>query len=88
LAAGGDHELIVVKQRRTAFTLDSPLLAVAEQLVDGLMNGFLHLGRLAFYHRQPVEEKQDVWDDVAKKLSLKVTAHSLKIEKNQKDISG
>ena len=67
LAAGGDHELIVEKQRRTAFALGSTLLTVAQQLVDGFGNGFLHLRRLRFdhHHGQPVEEKHDVRDDVA-----------------------
>jgi len=66
LAAGRDHELIVEKQRCAAFTLSPALLAITEKLVDGLRNGFLHLGRLALdhYHRQAIEEKHDVRDNV------------------------
>ena len=44
LPAGGYNELVVIEERRAAFALGAALLAVAEQLVDGLGNRFLHLG--------------------------------------------
>ena len=66
LAAGGDHELVVIKQRRTAFALGPALLAVAQHLVDGLGDGLLDLGRFALdhHHRQAVQEQHDVRNDV------------------------
>ncbi len=43
LSASRDDELIVVKERRTALALRSTLFAVAEELVNGFGNRFLHL---------------------------------------------
>ena len=66
LAAGGDHKLIEIKERRTSFACDTTLLAVAQHLVDGLGDGVLHLGRLAFNqdHGQAIHEQHSVRDDV------------------------
>ena len=66
LPAGGDDELVVVEERRAAFALGAALLAVAQQLVDGLRDGVLDLGRLALDHhdRQAVQEEDDVRDDM------------------------
>ena len=66
LPAGGDDELVVVEERRAAFALGAALLAVAQELVDGLGDRLLHLGRLALddHHRQAVQEQDDVRDDV------------------------
>ncbi len=66
IAAGGDNDLVVVEQRRAAFALGAALLAVAEDLVDGLWDGIIDFGRLALdnYDRQTVQEKDDIRDDV------------------------
>ena len=66
LATGGDHKLIEIKERRTSFACDTTLLAVAQHLVDGLGDGVLHLGRLAFNqdHGQAIHEQHSVRDDV------------------------
>ena len=66
LAAGGDHELVVIKQRRTAFALGPALLAVAQHLVDGFGHGLLDFGRFALdhHHRQAVQKQHDVRNDV------------------------
>ena len=64
--AGGDDDLVVVEEGRAALALGAALLAVAEQLVDGLGDGVLDLGRLALDHPdgQAVQEQDDVRDDV------------------------
>ena len=61
-----DENLVVIEQRRAAFSLGPALLAVAHQLVDRLGNRILHLGRLALDddHRQAVEEQHNVRHDV------------------------
>ena len=58
--------LVVIEERRAAFALGAALLAVAQQLVDGLGDGVLDLGRFALdhHHRQAVQEQHDVRDDV------------------------
>jgi len=50
LAAGGDHELVVIKQWHTAFALGPSLLAVTQHLVDGLDHGLLDFRRFALDH--------------------------------------
>ena len=66
LATGGDHKLIEIKERWASFACDTTLLAVAQHLVDGLGDGVLHLGRLAFNqdHGQAIHEQHNVRDNV------------------------
>ena len=46
----GDHELVVIKQRCTAFAFGPSLLAVTQHLVDGLGHGLFDFGRFALDH--------------------------------------
>ncbi len=66
VAAGGDDDLVVVEEGRAALAFGAALLAVAEQLIDGLGDRVLDLGRLALDHPygQAIQEQDDVRDDV------------------------
>ncbi len=66
LAAGGDHKLIEIKERRASFAPDTALLTVTQHLVDGLGEGVFYPGRLAFNqdHGQAIQEQHKVRDDM------------------------
>ena len=75
LPAGRHDELAVVEERRIPFPLGPALLAVAEELVDGLGNRVLYLGRFALdhYYGEAVEEQHDVgvmWCSVPRTRTL------------------
>ena len=66
VAAGGNDDLVVIKERRAAFAFGASLLAVTLNLVDRFGDGVLDLGRLAldYRHRQAIQEQDDVRDNV------------------------
>ena len=65
LAAGGNHKLIEVKERRVSFAFDTTLLAVAQHLVNGLgmvsfTLGDLHSIRTTAGRSQTTHVRDDV----------------------------